>query len=153
MDLPKLNEITNDNLPKLVLLDDLMEKLFISKDWESVFTTFSHHNACSVAFTSQNYFIGKSKTIIRQCNYTVVFDSPTNKSYIRNISCQLEPDSPNFLNNIFQELDSMFPSDSYKYILVDGNAQSPMKRLKIRTNIFPNSEGAIEPICFFTCRN
>lgn len=148
--LPKPTDIIGDALPKLVIIDDQMTQIFTSPFMEEVFIQHSHHSSCSLIFTTQNFFnSGKTKTIIRQCNYKVIFNSPADQVILRHISCQLKPDQPNFLINVFQTLDQLFPADDYKYILIDGEPKSKMKKLRIRTHIFPNNDNVIEPICFF----
>jgi len=150
LDLPKASEIMFDNLPKLIIMDDLSQKLLRCPFMEEIFSRHSRHNSCSMIFTIQNYFAdSKSKTIIRQCNYKVIFQSPTDLVLLRHISCQIKPDDGNFLIKVFQKLDKLFPTTRHKYILIDGEPESPMKDLRIRSNIFPNSNGRIEPICFF----
>jgi len=150
LDLPKASEILMDNLPKLVIMDDLSSKILRDPFMENVFIQHSHHNSCSMVFTTQNYFAqSKNKTIIRQCNYKVIFQSPTDMVLLRHISCQLKPDDANFLSKVFEELEQLFPDDNYKYILIDGEPKSLMKRFRVRTHIFPDSNGKIEPICFF----
>lgn len=148
-DLPKPSDIIGDMLPKLVIMDDLMHLIFSSPFMEDLFIQHSHHSSCSLIFTTQNFFnTCKTKTIIRQCNYKVIFNSPSDQIILRHISCQLKPDNPNFLINVFQTLEKLFPEDDYKYVLIDGEPKSRMKQLRIRTHIFPNVDGKIEPICF-----
>jgi hypothetical protein len=148
--LPTPTHIIGDTLPKLVIIDDQMQQIFASTFMEEVFIQHSHHGSCSLIFTTQNFFnTGKTKTIIRQCNYKVIFNSPSDQIILRHISCQLKPDQPNFLINVFQTLEELFPSDDYKYILIDGEPKSKMKKLRIRTHIFPNNNNVIEPVVFF----
>lgn len=150
-DLPKISDVTSDSLPKLILLDDLMVKMFSDKAMEEMFTMHSHHHGVSIIFTSQNYFnSSKSKTIIRQCTYKVIFNQPTDSILLRNIGGQIKPNNPGFLLKIFEKLDSYFPDDNYKYILIDGNPSSALKNMNVRTHIFPNSDGVITPLTFFT---
>jgi len=150
LDLPKPSEIMFDNLPKLIIMDDLAQKMLSSPFMEDLFSQHSRHNSCSVIFTSQNYFSNsKSKIIIRNCNYKVVFQSPADLVLLRNIACQIKPDDANFLIKIFELLDQTYPTVSHKYILIDGEPKSFMKLFRTRTNIFPNSSGRIEPICFY----
>lgn len=148
--LPKPSDLIGDLLPKLVIMDDLMQQIFSSPFMEEVFIQHSHHSSCSLIFTTQNFFnTGKTKTIMRQCNYKVIFNSPSDQLILRHIGCQLKPETPNFLINIFSTLDRLFPQDDYKYILIDGEPKSKMKHLRVRTHIFPNNENKIEPLCFF----
>lgn len=154
LDLPKISLINSDDLPKLLLLDDLMNRIFEDKRFEELFTMLSHHCSASVVFTSQNFFNStKSKTIIRQCSYKVIFNHRTDSILLRNIGSQIKPKDPHFLIKIFEMLDVYFPDDNFKYILIDGNPLSSMKNLYVRTHIFPNSDGVIEPLCFFTNRD
>jgi len=151
LDLPKADVIVGDNLPKLIILDDMMQQIFTSRFMEDVFIQHSHHSSCSIIFTSQNFFSNsKDKTIVRQCNYKIIFQSPSDLVLLRHISCQLKPDDSNFLIKIFDSLEKLFPHDDFKYVLVDGEPRSKMKQLRVRTHILPNSEGRIEPLCFFS---
>lgn len=148
--LPKPSDLIGDSLPKLVIMDDLMQQIFSSPFMEEVFIQHSHHSSCSLIFTTQNFFnTGKTKTIIRQCNYKVIFNSPSDQLILRHIGCQLKPENPNFLINIFSTLDRLFPKDDYKYVLIDGEPKSKMKQLRVRTHIFPNNDNKIQPLCFF----
>jgi len=150
LDLPKPSEILADNLPKLLIMDDLSSKILRTPFMEDLFIQHSHHQSCSIIFTTQNYFeSSKNKTVIRQCNYKVIFQSPSDMVLLRHISCQVKPDDANFLIKVFEKLEQLFPDDGYRYILIDGEPKSKMKHLRIRTNIFRNSEGVIEPLCFF----
>jgi len=118
---------------------------------EETFTKNSHHNGCSVIFTTQNFFSStKSKTLIRNCNYKVFFDNPSDRVLLRTISCQITPQNPNFFFQIFKELEEIDPSNSFNYILVDGHTGSAMRKLNVRSNIFPEADGEIRPLCFFS---
>jgi len=150
LDLPRLSDILMDNLPKLLIMDDLSSKILRTPFMEDLFIQHSHHQNCSVIFTTQNYFeSSKNKTIIRQCNYKVIFQSPSDMVLLRHISCQIKPDDANFLSRIFEKLENLFPDDSYRYVLIDGEPKSPMKNMRVRTHIFRNSDGVINPLCFF----
>ncbi|MDP2788900.1 MAG: hypothetical protein Q8O46_02505, partial [bacterium] len=150
-DLPKLSDILGDRLPKLVIMDDLMDIVLNHPLFETMFTRKSHHNNCSLIFTSQNYFGGKpgrSTTIIRQTSHKVVFNDIGNKTLLRNISCQITPTNPQFLNECFNSLEKYFPEDRYAYVVIDCQKKSGLYKLPYRSNVFPNSQDKIEPICF-----
>lgn len=115
-----------------------------------LFLQNSHHNSCSIIFTSQNFFSNsKSKTIIRQCTYKVFFDNPSDRVLLRTISCQIQPENPNFLLEIFRHLEKFEPNNTFNYILIDANPQSVMRKLNVRSNIFPDQDGVVRPLCFF----
>jgi len=150
LDLPKPDLIIGDTLPKLVIIDDLSSRLLRCPFMEEVFMAHSHHNKCSIIFTTQNYFASsKNKNVIRQCNYKVIFQSPSDLVLLRHIGCQIKPDDANFLIKVFERLNQLFPENAFNYVLIDGEPKSKMKDLRIRTHIFPNENGKIEPLCFF----
>ena len=72
------------------LLDDLSLEIYKSPFVEQMFIQHSHHNKASIVFTSQNYFNSGRKTIIRNCNYRVFFQDPTDDVTLRNVSSQLK---------------------------------------------------------------
>jgi len=135
-------------LPKLLLVDDQMVPLLNSPNMEDFFTQDSHHYNCSIFFTLQNYYSsGRSKTILRQCVYKIIFNDPGDRILIRNISCTVAPNAQ-FLSKCFQMLEQRFPSDLH-YLLIDTNPRSAMKQMVVRSQIFPNESNEIIPICFF----
>lgn len=148
--LPKMNEIDQDKLPKLILLDDLMGEIFDSPSMCALFTQISHHASISIIFTSQNYFdTGSKKTIMRNCNYKIVFKDPTDQGVLHSIGRAMVPKQPNFLNTCFDSLKHYFPAAKCPYLLIDGAADETMEGIYFRTNIFPDDDLTIRPICFF----
>ncbi len=146
--LPTPDETRTNFLPKLLLVDDQMTAILNSPNMEDFFTQISHHYNCSIFFTMQNYYSsGRSKTILRQCTYKIIFNDPGDRILIRNISCTVSPNSQ-FLSKCFTMLEERFPTDLH-YLLIDTNPISPMKQMVVRSQIFPNTSGEIVPICFF----
>ena len=152
IDIPKPNDILSDDLPKLVMFDDLMNLVFENKFVEELFIQSSHHNSCSVIFTSQNFYSSsKNRTIMRQLTYKVIFNTlRTDQILLRTLGCQLKTENPNFLIEIFETLEKTYPYDNFKYIVIDSEPKSVMKSLHIRTHVFPNNDGSITPLCFFS---
>ena len=147
--LPKIYDLQQDKLPKLIIMDDLMREIFASDNMSLLFSHTSHHSGISVIFTTQNYFeTGNSKTIVRNCNAHIILDSLVSKVLIRNISMSFSP-QPNFLNNCFKSLKHYYPQERYRYILIDGIADGFMHEMIFRSHIFPDENGEINPICFF----
>jgi hypothetical protein len=46
-------------------------------------------------------------------------------------------------------VEELFPEENYPYLLIDSNKKSLLKKMQVRTNILPDENGAIKPICFF----
>ncbi len=153
MGIPKdlLREILCDGLPKLVMFDDIMSLIFENKFMEGLFLQFSHHNSCSVIFTSQNFYCSsKNKNIMRQLTYKVIFNTlRTDQILLRSLGCLQKCENPNFLIEIFQTLENRFPLNNYLYIVIDSVPHSIMKNMHFRTNVFPNEDGSSTPLCFF----
>jgi adenosyl cobinamide kinase/adenosyl cobinamide phosphate guanylyltransferase len=150
-DLPKLSDIKGDRLSKLFIMDDLMNVVFNHPMMEEVFSQNSHHQNLSIIFTTQNYFASsKNRTIIRQTNYKIIFNDPSDKTLMRNISCQISGSMPQFLSRCFKTLEEFYPKDNFSYILIDSNAVSPLKKFQVRSKILPESDGKIRPVCFFS---
>lgn len=150
-DVPKMNDIKGDRLPKLFIMDDLMNVVFNHPLMEETFSQNSHHHNLSIIFTTQNYFASsKNRTIIRQTNYKIIFNDPADKNLMRNISCKISGSMPGFLTKCFRTLEEIYPNDNFSYILIDSNAVSPLKKFQIRTRILPDTDGKIRPVCFFS---
>ena len=148
-DLPLPGDIKADLLPKLFLIDDLMQPILISPYMEQFFAHDSHHYNCSVFFTLQNYYgSSKSKTVIRQTTYKILFNDSSDHTLMRNISCQIAPTSPQFLTKCFHTLESKFENYQH-YLVIDSHPKSDMKQLFVRTKIFPDKNNEIKPLCFF----
>lgn len=127
-----------------------MNLVFNDATMEETFSQNSHHHNLSIIFTSQNYFASsKNRTIIRQTTYKIIFNDPSDKTLMRNISCQISPSMPQFLSRCFKTLEQYFPEDQHSYILIDSHYQSPLKKLNVRSKVLPSSDNKIRPICFF----
>lgn len=149
-DLPKATDISNDTLPKLIILDDLFDEIVNSPYMDTLFTKISHHLNASILLTCQDYFSrSRSKTIMRNIDIKILFYPKLDLQYLRYISLQIKPTDSNFLYSIFQTLNDMYPSDNYKYICINGTQSQYSEICKVTTRLFPNDEGIIEPLIFF----
>ena len=123
-----------------------------------------------LVFTSQNFFIrGKNGiTISRNCSELVLFQNKSEQLGLQNIGRQLFTGSPQFLQDTFKFINTQLAFDRLKYIWVykrtcpfreyikrghffqiDANMSSNLPHsLSIRTRVFPNTDGKIEPIFF-----
>lgn len=151
--IPNLNELqlTFNNIPTLLLIDDLMDEILNSINMVRLVTSEVHNFNISVVFTLQNYFAnGKyGRTLIRNCHYRVFFYNQVEQLELRNISSQIA-NAPNFFAANFQFLQRKFPMEKSHYLLIDGHSQSENMGLFCRTHIFPPfPKGTVTPIIFF----
>jgi hypothetical protein len=66
------------------------------------------------------------------------------------LSRKLFPNRSNFLQECFDFLFKEVKKDDLKYLLLDSNPLSEMPHtFKVRSFIFPNSQGKIQPVLFF----
>jgi hypothetical protein len=151
--LPNISKLNLDmnTLPCLIILDDLMTELLDSPQMVDLLAVQVHHFNLSTIFTLQNYFAPSKfgKTIMRNVNYKVYFYNRLDLRELRNISCQIVPNSPLFMQANFLFLYKKFPEDPSHYILVDGHFRNKIPSLFVRSRIFPQANGEIKPIIFF----
>lgn len=151
--LPNLAELqlTFNNHPSLLLIDDLMDDVLNSSSMVQLMTTDVHNYNISVIFTLQNYFAnGKfGRTLIRNCHYRTFFYNHVEQLELRNISSQIS-NAPNFLASSFEFLQKKFPKSKSHYLLIDGHSRSESNSLFCRSHIFPSKTGEIiTPLIFF----
>jgi hypothetical protein len=149
-DISKLNLDLNQ-LPSLLIIDDQMNELLDSKSFVDLLCVKCHHFQICTIFTLQNYFASSKfgRTISRNVNYKVFFFNRVDLREIKNISMQISPSSPDFMQSNFNFLFEKFPNDPSHYIIVDGHYRSKMRVMYVRSRIFPNFNNVIEPIFFF----
>jgi len=85
---------------------------------------------------------------MRNIHYKVIFYNRLELVELRHISTQIMPTTPDFMLANFKFLEKNFPHQFSHYILVDGHVHSEMSQLHIRSHIFPNENGEINPILF-----
>ena len=151
--LPKLAELnlTLNNLPSLLLIDDLMEEVLNSSSIVQLVANDVHNYNISVVIVFQNYFAqGRhGKTLVRNCHYRVFFYNRIEQLELRNISSQIST-NPNFFAANFDFLTKTFPNEKSHYLLIDGHFLSGVNQFLCRTHIFPQGpQKKIEPIIFF----
>jgi hypothetical protein len=151
--LPNISKLNLDlnTLPALLIIDDLMNDFLDSPSMVELLSVQVHHFNLSTIFTLQNFFATSKfgKTIMRNVNYKVYFYNRLDLRELRNISCQIVPHSPSFMQDNFSFLNKKFPHDPSHYIFVDGHFRSKLPSLYVRSHIFPDSNGQIRPIIFF----
>jgi hypothetical protein len=150
--LPSVSKLHLDinNLPSLLILDDLMQAVLDSSEMVDLFAIHVHHNNISVIFSSQHYYLQSRycRTIMRNIHYKVFFYNRLELVELRNISNQIMPSAPDFMLSNFKFLEKTFPNQFSHYILVDGHVHSKMSQLHIRSQILPNEKNEINPVIF-----
>lgn len=151
--LPDINalHLNLNNLPKLILIDDMMREVVKSDQMSDLVANDVHSFNISVAFSFQNYFArGKNgNNLIRNCHYKVIFYNRSEMLELRNISTQTV-DAPKFLKFNFNYLYNHYPEDPSHYILIDSHPRSQISQLWCRSHIFPKVPGGeIKPLIFF----
>ena len=151
--LPNISKLSLDlnTLPCLLIIDDLMTEFLDSPAMVQLLSVQVHHFNLSTIFTLQNFFATSKfgKTIMRNVNYKVYFYNRLDLRELRNISCQIVPQCPSFMQSNFNFLYKKFPNDVSHYIFVDGHFKSKVPSLYVRTHIFPDEKNEIKPIIFF----
>jgi len=147
-DTTKLN-LNFDNTPKLLIIDDLMTEFLSSFQIVKLLSVEVHHCNITTIFTLHNLFAPSKfgRTITRNINYKVLFSNRLDIKEIRNVSLQIS-NQPNFLAESFEFLNKEFPQEP-AYIVVDGHIKSKLKKLFVRSQIFPSEDGEVRPIFFF----
>ena len=127
-----------------------MTALLDSNEMVDLLCIKCHHFQIYTVFSLQNYFATSKygRTISRNVNYKVFFFNRVDLREIKNISVQIFPSHPDFMQSNFNFLFEKFPSDPSHYIIVDGHYRSKMRLIYVHSRIFPNSQNIIEPIFF-----
>lgn len=148
--LPGLELLQSSELPKLFVLDDLMESIFSTPYMSEFFTRTSHHFSNSIIFTSQNYFNNKRDlTITRNLSYKLIFYKTGELTYMSSICRQFSRD-PSFLEKIFALLEHEESPNGIdnKFILFDSHPKATMRQFPVRAMILPRKNGEIRPLLF-----
>ena len=146
-DVTKLN-LNFDETPKLLIIDDLMTEFLASYAMVKLLSIEVHHYNITTIFTLHNLFAPSKfgRTICRNINYKVLFQNRLDLRECRNVSLQI-CNQPTFLSESFEFLHKEFPEEP-AYIVIDGHNKSKLKKLFVRSQIFPK-ENQIRPIFFF----
>jgi hypothetical protein len=151
--LPDINELqlTFNNEPALLIVDDLMNDVLSSKKMVEIATVHSHNFNLSVVFVLQNFYAnGKySTTLQRNSQCKVLFYNSVDLVELRHLSSQMS-NSHKFLSQCFDYLMEHFPDFKSFYLLIDAHYRSAIKKFWCRSHIFPDvHRGDITPVLFF----
>ncbi len=131
--IPDIDDLRRDKDPKLVILDDLMERCAKSPVLNALFTKGCHHWNLSAIHLVQNCFYSNLRNARINTTYLVLFRSPADKTVISNLGRQLYPGKTQYFLQAFQDA----CAKPYSYLFID-LTQTTDDRLRLRTNIFPD---------------
>jgi hypothetical protein len=136
----KMEEVTYDRKPTLLVLDDLMAKIIKDPDVQHYVTVMSHHNNIGIVLLMQSIFPqGKcARTISLNCHYMVLFNNRRDLNQIKVLGRQIMPGRTDFFNDSYGKATAL----PYGYLLVDIHPNSD-PRFELRTRIFPQDEPLI----------
>ena len=122
-----------ENVPTLIVLDDLMDSAYSTKVSE-LFTKGSHHRNISLILITQNLFHQgpSSRDISLNSKYIVVFKNPRDKTQIVHLARQVYPENISSFHKTYLEA----CKDPHSYLFLD-LTQSINDLLRFRTKIFP----------------
>lgn len=131
----ELDEFTKDRRHRLIILDDLMQRVIKDNDMELLFTQGTHHRCLSVLFLSQNLIPqGKnSRNIALNTWYIVLMKNLRDSSQIVYLGRQIFPGNPKFLLEAYRDSVLNVP---HGYLMLDLTPQGTEK-YRVRTRIFP----------------
>lgn len=118
----------------LVIIDDLQSEISGSRRLSNIFSKGSHHRSISVIFIQQNLFYqGKeSKNIRLNCQYLVLFKSPSDRQQISILARQIQPKGSQYMIEAYDDATKL----PFSYLFLDHKPDTD-DRLRIRSNIFP----------------
>ncbi len=150
-DIDNLNLAAEKNSHKLLIMDDLMSKVFGSSSILELVTSTSHHSNISVVIISQSIFLPAKHrlTLIRNCSEKVLFHNKVDQNQLSVLSRHINPRKPDLLKECFDFIYKHTKKEDLKYVLIDA---SPLSHLPynacLRTFIFPGNDGKVRPIFF-----
>ena len=138
--LPNIAEM-DSSTPKVIVLDDMVEKCEKDKSILQLFTVDSHHKNISIILITQNLFSkGKyMRTISLNSHYIVAFNNPRDKLQISHLARQMFPNNPNFLIECYEDAVENKP---FGYLFIDLK-QKTLQKFRIRTGIFEDDKEKI----------
>ena len=122
-----------DNGGSLIIFDDSMTD--ICKDFEQIFTNMSHHNNCSVIFSTQNLFYkDKSyRTMSLNVHYFIIMKNNRDQQQVANLARQMSPNNSIYVTTSYENA----TKNPFTYLFFDFKPNTP-PALRLRTNILPH---------------
>jgi hypothetical protein len=119
---------------RLIIIDDLMDKVVSDMNMSLLFTQGCHHKHISTIYITQNLFLQEkySRTISLNTQYLILFRSLRDASQITTLGRQLFPGKSKLLTQVYEDV----MKKPYAYLVVD-NSPHGHPDYRLRTNIFP----------------
>lgn len=144
---------------RLLVIDDLYQKITDSEAWAEMFQRISHSKFLSIILLSQNYYSGKQGPAIRRnCSEFVLFKSLREKNYVTNIANDLLKGNAAFLTKCFDWVADNSENAYDRYIVIDRNEGSdpflPRHHLQyfgVKTNLFKDEKTGERLVVYFPC--
>ena len=135
--IPSLETIEemNDDTFKIIVLDDLMEKIINNVDMQNLFTKHCHHYHISVIFLTQNVAAcgPYARNISLNTHILVLFANKRDESQCQYLARQLFPGYSKGFIEAYEDA----TNPPFGYLVIDCHPQSP-REVKLRTKIFPS---------------
>jgi len=132
--LPDIKQFPQDNLHRVLVLDDIADDAGNSQAVSDLFTKYSHHRNITVILLTQNIF-GKGKffrTLSLNSQYFFLTRNVRDPTQIQTLSRQIFPHSNRYMMEAYNHATT---SEPYGHLLVDLRIDSP-DRMRLRGNIF-----------------
>ena len=130
--LPELSQLrSTPEVPKLLILDDLMTEMKKDKRLTELFTKGCHHWNLSCIHIVQNVFFDGLRTSRVNAQYLVLMKNPSDKLQAMNLAKQLYPGRQQYFLDSYNDA----TKKPYGYLLLD---LSPLteEQIRLRTDIF-----------------
>ena len=133
----KLEEMNDSSNFKILILDDLMEKILRNVEMQNLFTKKCHHYHISVIFITQNVSAQGpcARSIALNTHILVLFANKRDESQASYLGKQLYPGYGHGFIEAYEDA----TSTPFGYLVVDCHPQSP-REIKLRTHIFPGED-------------
>jgi len=136
--LPNCEDLKNEkSIPKLLILDDMMQEMKGDSRLSEIFTRGSHHWNLSIIHIVQNLFFDGIRTSRINSQYLILMKNPSDRLQVKNLGRQLFPGSKHF-EEAFEDA----TSKPYGYLLIDLTQTTP-ENMRLRSNIFPENDGVV----------
>ena len=132
--IPDFSKLKNSpEIPKLLILDDLMQDLKSDQHLVKLFTRGSHHWNISILHIVQNLFYKGLRTSRVNGQYLILMKNPSDQLQASTLAKQLFPGKTKYFMESYQDA----VSQSHGYLFVD-LSQDTQENMRLRTNIFPD---------------
>jgi len=131
--LPDMNALkSTSNIPRLLILDDLMQEMKNEKKLVQLFTRGSHHWNLSIMHIVQNLFYDGLRTSRVNAQYLILMKNPSDQLQASTLAKQLFPGNTRYFMEAYKDA----TSESFGYLLID-LSQDTEENMRLRTNVFP----------------